>query len=161
MRRSTLARWRRTSAQRKGQAVYRKVMIATGIGAATTTAGYAVAAGMAVSEDIQLPARIGSVCLTLILGLSLMSYTAWVVQRARVDRNAIADAVLDRLADRLTSAIAEGSDRSHARTVASFREIVTSELITEQLEAAAKRIHRYGMVTEATGRANIARIRRT
>lgn len=144
----------------KGPTVYRRVMIGTGIGAAIVTAGYAAAASLAGLEDVELSSRVGGICLTLILGLSLMSYSAWLVQRAEVNRDAIAEAVFERLADRIDTAVNGAADKNHARTITAFREIVTSELICEQLNAAAQRIHRYGMITEAAGRANVASIRR-
>lgn len=170
MRRSTLARWRRTHEEdtEGAGAVYRKIIIATGIGSAVTAAGYAVAAGMATSPDIELSSRVGSVCLTIILGLGVVSYSTWLVNHAnrtcaREHADITAEAVAERIAMMLGLTLADVAGRQHARTVAAFREIVTSELITEQLDAAAKRIHRYGMITEASGRvanSNIATIRR-
>lgn len=144
--------------------MYRKAMFTTGIGSAVVAAGYAAAATMAVAADAHLSPRVSGICLTLILGLCLMSYSAWLVQRANLGRDALADAVAERLATRLEVAMAAESNRSHSRTVAAFREIVTSELITEHLDAAVQRIHRLGMITEARGRADdakVAQIRRT
>lgn len=147
----------------EGAIVYRKVMIGTGVGAAVVTAGYAVAAVMAIDAEIELPSRIGSICLTVILGLCLMSYTAWLVQRANLGRSAdaIADAVAERLAERIETAVNAAGEKNHARTVTAFREIVTSELIQEELGAAVKKVFRYGMVAEAAGRAdNVATLPR-
>lgn len=141
--------------------MYRRIIIGSGIGSAVVAAGYAVAAGMAASPEIELSSRVGAVCLTLILGLGMISYSTWLVGHAtRTAVEPSADVVADRIAVLLGNALTDVADRQHARTVAAFREIVTSELVTEQLDAAAKRIHRYGMITEASGRAdNVARIR--
>lgn len=135
-------------------------MIGTGIGSAVVTAGYAVAAIMAIPEDVELPSRVGSVCLTLILGFALMSFTTWLAYRAQQSRNELADAIADRLAVRLDGVAGEAAEKAHSRTVAAFREIVTGELVIEQLNAAVKRIHRLGMITEAKGQGNVSQIRR-
>jgi hypothetical protein len=137
-------------------------MITTGVGAAVVTAGYAVAAAMSISGDMELPSRIGHICLTLILGLCLMSYTAWLVQNASAGRSpdVIAAAVAEQLAERIESAVTAAGDRNYARTVTAFREIITSELVCDELNAAIRRVHRLGMITEASGRANVVDIRR-
>lgn len=179
MRRSTLARWRRTR-EPKGRTVYRnvyrRIMIGSGIAAACISAGFIVAASMAGLEDVELSTRVGSVALTAILGLGMMSGTAWLVQAAnresirrdlppilaatfRGGAEVIAEEVAAQIATRLREVATEATEKAHARTVASFREIITSELICEQLNAATARIHRLGMITEASGRANVSSIR--
>lgn len=142
--------------------MYRTIMIGTATGAATVTAGYAAAAALAITEEVDLPPLLSAVCLTAILGLSLISADAYLLQRARLDLLAdrIAEDVAERIARRMEDSITDAADRNYARTVAAFREIVTGELVVEQLESAARRIHRYGMITEASGRANVASIRR-
>lgn len=157
--------------------MYRKIMIGSGIAAALVTVAYAVAAGMAGLEDVELSSRVGSICLTLILGLSLVSYSAWLVKHANresahidlppilfatIERSAhvIADAVVEQIAERMQDTANDVADRAYCRTVTAFREIVTGPLVTEQLNAAAQRIHRYGMISEAAGRATVHSIRR-
>lgn len=156
--------------------VYRRIMIGTGIGSACVAVGYIVAASMAGLEDVELSTRVGSVALTVILGLGMMSGTAWLVQASnrdsirrdlppilaatfRANAEVIAEEVAGQIAHRLRQVASETADSAHARTVASFREIITSELVCEQLNAATARIHRLGMITEASGRANVSSIR--
>lgn len=195
MGRSTLARWRRTR-EAKGadvyRNVYRRIMIGSGTAAAFITVGIIVAASMAGLEGIELSSWVGFVALAAILGLGLMSGIAWLIQAAnresirrdlppvlaatfRGSAEYIADEVAQRIAYRLSEVATEATDRGHARTVAAFREIVTSELICDQLNAATARIHRLGMLTEAKGQtkdgqtkdgqtkeqSNVASIRRT
>lgn len=157
--------------------VYRKIMVGSGIAAALITVGIIVAASMAGLEDIQLSSWVGFVALAAILGLGLISGTAWLIQTANRDAirrdlppilaatfhgsaEVIAEEVAARIAYRVAEVAAEAVDGGHARTVASFREIVTSELLTEQIDAAIRRVHRLGMITEAAGRANVSNIRR-
>ncbi len=159
--------------------MYRRIIIATGIGSAVISAGYAVAAAMAFSAEVELSSRAGAVCLTLILGLGTISYSTWLVSHAsrtavqldappvlaaamREHADVIAEATALRIALLVEREVAALADRSHARTVAAFREIITSDLIEEELGAAVNKVFRYGMVAEAAGRAdNVASIRRS
>lgn len=159
---STLSEAAPDTSEPEGPAVYRTITIGTGIGAAVVTAGYSAAAALALAEEVRLPELLNAVCLTGILGLSLICAGSALLQRARLELLAerIAADVAGRVAGRVEAAMTEAAERNYARTVAAVREIVTSELVSEQLDAAVRRAHRYGMITEASGRANVASIRR-
>lgn len=157
-------------------------MIGSGIGAALAAAGYAVAVAMAgkdgAGHGIEVSSRTGGTMLTVIVGLSLTSGAAWIVQTANresarrdvhpvlidaieASSAVLAAAIADLVAERVVEKLNGMADQHHARTVASFREVITSELVAEELDAAVKRAHRYGMVAEARGRTdNVASIRR-
>lgn len=162
--------------------MYRKLMIGSGLVATAVTVGYTVALVMArqdgLGEGIEVSARASGIAVCAILGLALLSGVAWIAQTANresakrdiapvvvetltANTDVLAAAVAEQLSGRLDELLNDAVDRGHARVVASVRDIVTSELIAEELNSAVRRAHRYGMITEASGRASVATLRRT
>lgn len=148
-------------------------MIGSGVAAAIIATGYTVAVLTANQAGLQVSSRSGGIAVCAVLGFTLLSAVGWLVQAA--NRNsarrdlppvlataieqssrAIAEAVAELLVERIEQGMAEIAEKTHARTVTAMREVVTSELIAEELDAVVKRVHRYGMITEAAGRANVA-----
>lgn len=159
----------------------RRVRIATGTAAGVLLGAYIAAGLMALDNNIELHQRVSNLAISAIVTCTIVSCGGWLVEAAnresaRRDVAPAVAAVLDEHVDRIAGAVATrlvgcieevvtaGGERSHARTVTAFREIVTSELIQEELGTAVGKAFRYGMVAEAAGRAsnvdNVASIRR-
>lgn len=162
--------------------MYRKVnqlMIGSGVAALAVTAAYLAAALMAMQEGVELPDRLGSIAVALIVCLTLLAGCAWIArtanrESAQRDLPPIVSAAIEQRLDQIAGAVAlrlvgcmeevitAAGERSHARTVTALREIVTSELIQEEMSAQVQKTFRYGMAAEAAGRRpdNVAQIRR-
>lgn len=140
-------------ARARGTTVFRtlrKIRIVTATAGTAATAAYIAAASMAAGDSASLSPRASNIALHLITACTILSGVAWLVELGqRENANAAA------------AAAAEVADKARARMIAEVRQVIHSELIGEELDEAVRRAHRWGMVSEAGGRTNVASIRRT